>query len=60
MVSGLRLLPLVLIAALVSCAQDPQDDNGNLVRTIEEFDEVVATLQPGDKVVLANVTWTDV
>ena len=58
--SRLRLLPFVLIAALVSCAQDPQEDNGNLVRTIEEFDAAIATLQPGDKVILANGTWTDV
>ncbi len=57
MTSKLRFLPLVLIAALASCTQD---DGGNLVRTIEEFDAAIATLQPGDKVVLANGTWTDV
>ena len=47
----------LLALALVSCAQN---DNGKLVRTIEEFHSVVATLQPSDKVVLANGTWTDV
>jgi len=55
--SRLKYLPVVLILALVSCAQN---ENPNLVRTIEEFDSLVATLQPGDKVILANGTWTDV
>ena len=57
MTSKLHIAPLVLILALVSCAQN---DNPNLVRTIEEFDRVVATLQPGDKIILANGIWTDV
>ncbi len=55
--SKLHFIPAVLILALVSCAQQT---NPNLVRTIEEFDEVVSTLQPGDTVILANGTWTDV
>jgi poly(beta-D-mannuronate) lyase len=50
-------IPVVLILALVSCAQN---ENPNLVRTIEEFDSVAATLQAGDKIVLANGVWTDV
>ncbi len=49
-------VPFLLIVALASCAQN---DDGNLVRTIEEFDEAVASLQPGDEIVLANGTWTD-
>jgi len=57
MTSKLHLTSFVLILALVSCAQS---DNPNLVRTIEDFDRVVATLQPGDKVILANGIWTDV
>ena len=57
MTSKLHIAPFVLILALVSCAQN---DNPNLVRTIEEFDRVVATLQPGDKIILANGIWTDV
>jgi len=57
MISRWLLFPLVLILALVSCAQN---ENPNLVRTIEDFDRVVATLQPGDEIVLANGTWTDV
>jgi len=57
MISRWLFFSLVLILALVSCAQN---ENPNLVRTIEDFDKVVATLQPGDKVVLANGTWTDV
>ena len=55
--SRLHLVPFALILALVSCAQN---ENPNLVRTIEEFDSVVATLQPGDKIILANGIWTDV
>ncbi len=57
MTSKLRLITFALILALVSCAQS---ENPNLVRTIEEFDNVVATLQPGDKVILANGIWIDV
>jgi poly(beta-D-mannuronate) lyase len=57
MTTNFRLIPLVLTLALVSCAQD---DSGNVVRTIEEFDNAIPTLQPGDTVILANGTWTDV
>ncbi len=46
-----------LILALVSCAQN---DDGHLVNSIEEFNQAVAALRPGDKVILANGTWTDV
>ena len=31
----------------------------NLVKNIEEFKAAVKTLQPGDKIILANGTWTD-
>ena len=55
--SKLHSIPVVLTLALVSCALQANPD---LVRTIEEFDAVVATLQPGDKVILANGIWTDV
>lgn len=55
--SRLRLIPFALILAIVSCAQN---DSGKLVRTIEEFNEAAASLHPGDKIVLANGTWTDV
>ena len=48
---------LVLCLALVSCAQ-PQD--GALVRNIDEFNQAAKSLQPGDKIILANGTWTDV
>ena len=53
----LRLIPFAVIAALVSCAPD---DDAQLVRTMEEFDQAVAMLQPGDQVILANGVWTDV
>ena len=55
--SRFHFIPFVLVLTLVSCAQE---DDGTLVRTISEFDAAVANLQPGDKVVLANGTWTDV
>ena len=55
--SRFQLIPAVLILALVSCAQN---EDGQRVSSIEEFDEIVASLQPGDKVILANGTWTDV
>jgi len=55
--SKFHLLPFVLILALASCAQE---DNGELVRSIQEFDKAVETLHPGDKVVLANGKWSDV
>jgi len=60
MTSKPRLLPFVLLAALASCAQPEDSGTGNVVSTIEEFDAAVAVLQPGDKIVLANGTWTDV
>lgn len=62
--TGIRFFPFALILALVAYPQDGagqlQDGNGQLVRTIEEFDRAAANLQPGDTVVLANGAWTDV
>jgi poly(beta-D-mannuronate) lyase len=55
--SKMPLISFALIWALVSCAQN---EDPNLVRTIEEFNKAVATLQPGDTITLANGTWTDV
>ncbi|NNF66392.1 MAG: alginate lyase, partial [Gammaproteobacteria bacterium] len=61
------LIPFVLILALAACSQS--DNSGSvqsgtakngLVTNIEEFDNAVASLQPGDKIILANGTWTDV
>lgn len=59
----LKLVPLVAILVLTGCGPDDGSgplDGGGTVATIEEFNEAVADLQPGDKVVLANGTWTDV
>ncbi len=56
-ISGLHLTTFFLILVLCSCANTYA---GNLVRTIEEFDTAIATLEPGDEVILANGTWTDV
>lgn len=57
--SKLRFLTLALGLALVSGAKG-DDDDGKLVRNLDEFNNAVATLQPGDRVVLANGTWADV
>ena len=51
------LIPFLSILVLASCTQN---DDAEIVRTIEQFNEAVASLQPGEKVVLANGTWTDV
>lgn len=48
------------LAVLVLIAGCGADDGARPVSTIEEFDEAVASLQPGDRVVLANGTWSDV
>ena len=55
--SRFHFISIILVLTLVSCTQEY---DGTLVRTIDEFDAAVANLQPGDKVVLANGTWTDV
>jgi len=55
--SRFHVIPLALILALVSCAKKTDD---GIVRSIDEFDSAVATLQPGDTVTLGNGTWTDV
>ena len=57
MTSKLHFALVVSILALVACT--PGID-GKLITNIDEFNSVVETLQPGDKVVLANGTWTDV
>lgn len=55
-------MPTKLYLAMITLALVPFAGNANekLVRNIEEFNEVVEELQPGDRVVLANGTWTDV
>ena len=52
-----KLYPALITLALVPFAGNADD---KLVRNITEFNEVVQELQPGDRVVLANGTWTDV
>lgn len=56
----LSILTLAALPMLLVVAACDQDSNARLVSTIEEFDEAVATLQPGNRIVLANGTWTDV
>lgn len=55
-------MPTKLYAALIILTLVPFAGNADdkLVRNIEEFNKVVEELQPGDRVVLANGTWTDV
>jgi len=57
MIPRLRLIPVISILALASCAQD---DGAKPVTTLEEFNDAVAALQPGDQVILANGTWANV
>jgi poly(beta-D-mannuronate) lyase len=58
-ISTLRFTSLVLILTLAACAKDESVD-GQLVRNIDEFNAAAASLQPGDKMVLANGIWTNV
>lgn len=51
------LVLICLIVLLNSCAHSP---GGPVVRNLAEFNNAVAALQPGDKVVLASGTWSDV
>lgn len=45
------------LQGIVACATD---GSSNLVRNIDEFNTAVSSLQPGDRVVLANGIWADV
>lgn len=56
----ISILSLSALPILLSCAACEQDSSSRLVTSIDEFNETVASLQPGDKIVLANGTWTDV
>lgn len=58
MPSRLLFVSAGLVAVLASCAQIPQ--NAGVVSNLQEFNQAAANLQPGDKLVLANGTWTDV
>jgi len=49
--------PFVLFIALFSYSQI---SNAKLVKTLEQFNKAVESLQPGDDIVLANGTWKDV
>lgn len=53
-------LPLsvcLLTVILISCTQQ---HDGKLVRDLDEFNAAAGNLLPGDKIILANGTWTDV
>ncbi len=57
-----RLLPVFLLLAIAACSQpgeEPPAQDG-LVRTLAEFNEAAAAVQPGDRIVLASGTWNDV
>ena len=53
----LHIIVCLLAVATASCTEQL---DGQLVRNFDEFNSAAASLQPGDKVVLANGTWTDV
>ena len=48
-----------LLLMLLACGAPANDGKEHLVSTIGEFNAAVASLQPGDKIVLANGTWKD-
>lgn len=54
-----HFIALALILAVAACSQS-QTETAGLVKNLEEFNEAVASLQPGDRIILANGTWTDV
>ncbi len=67
--SSLHLAAVPLLLACAACQQDTGTNTSTntsapgstgLVHSIEEFDAAVAALQPGDKITMANGTWTDV
>lgn len=53
-------LRVAFLALTLMCASCAQSDHSRIVNTLEEFNEVVGALEPGDTIVLANGTWTDV
>ncbi len=53
----IQSIVVTLSLALASCAQP---DAGNVVRNLDEFNRTVASLEPGDKLILANGEWSDV
>ena len=55
--SRISVASLVLILMCASCAQN---EHAVIVNTLDEFNEVVGSLEPGDTVILANGTWSDV
>lgn len=50
------VLPVV---SLMAACESPQG-NEALVRTLDEFNAAVSSVEPGARIVLANGTWTDV
>ena len=54
-----------MLLACAACEQDANTstrgtDSVGLVRSMAEFEAAVAALQPGDTIIMANGTWTDV
>ncbi len=50
----------LLIFLLVACNVTPSDESGKLVNNVAEFTAAIEQAQPGDRIILANGTWTDV
>lgn len=64
-VSLLKVSFVSLLLATAACERDDSTapvaaPGSTLVTSIEEFDAAVAALNPGDRIVLANGSWTDV
>ncbi len=52
------LIPVM--SFLIWCSSCSQQAGGKFVRSLEEFDAAVSTLQPGETVVMADGEWNDV
>jgi len=50
---------LFLFTLLFSCKTEKDKSNGNLVSTLEAFNERLTTIEPGDSIVLAKGIWKD-
>ncbi|USD23960.1 polysaccharide lyase 6 family protein [Flagellimonas marinaquae] len=56
----LNKLSILLLSAIVVVGCGPKSTNKqNLVKTVDEFNNVVSNLEPGDVVTLANGVWQD-
>ena len=50
---------VLVLSMLIFYACEPSDSKAKLVHNVEEFNEAVAGLAPGDVVTLANGVWNN-